>query len=41
MHKQSPLPQFFPFHIIVASPDYGRNCRPKHIVVNAMNIFNP
>ena len=25
------------FHVIVATPDYGRNYRPKHTVVNVIN----
>jgi hypothetical protein len=26
-----------PFYIVVALPDDGRNCRPKHVVVNVKN----
>jgi len=26
-----------PFYIVVALPDDGRNCRPKHVVMNVKN----
>jgi hypothetical protein len=32
--EQRPAPQFFPFCIILAQPDDGRNYRPKHVAVN-------